>query len=581
MLTQRCRVLFRFFLFWMLVVPSFVPAQDDVPVFGERAEEPVSNSAEPAAPLSALSAYSDYHWRPVQAEKFETPPVLEAGESISVSSGAAYAENKVFWVVQNKSGGKTSSYLLAWNSVSGKAERGALVGENIRGLVWDPEVKLLLVRLRNVIAWYDIHSLRETKRLPFAKLNQEWRDLAIVGSELIAINGAGDGLDICNKNDLTQQRTVSTGALKSQRLLALEGNTLLLWSSYWGNRPRTFDLATGQETGILHATFPYKAMRKAAMISPGHIGLFDIADSNVFGVAVRSGFSLVNLFDGAEIDASGLAYRFAPIRQTIRAVLQITAKTDLGESFVVVSLPHATTYAQQITAETFSGETLTDPYGNRFAAVKVPALRKGVRQEIELYRADITRYQSSFDILAASPALQSGAELSRYLGDHEIFQLNDPLVAETRDRVMADATTYTQKIIAAHAFAMSIKPLWDGKNEPVPAVLRNMHGGCNEHTRVIVALLRSAGIPARYAWNHIWRGVNEKEFMQDHAIAEAWVTGVGWVPLEGLGRRAGYITPYVFFNVGYPDSGRVRPKPSGDALNLRQNNAKVVWRVDH
>ncbi|MFO1470500.1 MAG: transglutaminase-like domain-containing protein [Turneriella sp.] len=581
MLTQYRRTLFFLFIQGILILPSTLPAQDAVPVFGERAEEPVADAAEPAAPLSALSAYSDYRWRPVPIEKFAPAPVLESGESISVSSGAAYAENKVFWVVQNKSNGKTSFYLLAWSSVSGKTERSAPVGENIRGLTWDQETKLLLVRLRNAIAWYDIHALSETKRLPFAKLNQEWRDLAIVGSELIAINGAGDGLDICNKNDLTQHRTVSTGALKSQRLLALEGNTLLLWSSYWGNRPRTFDLATGQETGILHATFPYKAMRKAAMISPGRIGLFDIADSNVFGVAVRSGFSLVNLFDGAEIDDSGLAYRFAPIRQTIRAVLQITAKTDLGESVVVVSLPHATTYAQQITAETFSGETLTDPYGNRFAAVKLPVLKRGVRNEIELYRADIIRYQTSFDILSASATLQNGSEFSRYLGDHEIFQLSDPLVAETRNRVMAGADTYTQKIIATHTFAMSIKPLWDGKNEPVPAVLRNMHGGCNEHTRVIVALLRSAGIPARYAWNHLWRGVDEKEFTQDHAIAEAWLTGVGWVPLEGLGRRAGYITPYIFFNVGYPDSSRVRPKTTGEALNLRKNNAKIVWRVDH
>ena len=484
----------RFCVFALSVV--YQPAlysEDGIPSFGEREDETENTNG--AIAVSGGVAYTDYRWHPAPHETFATPPVLESHESVSVNSGVAYAEKKVFWITRDTSQGNSSFALLAWNSSSGKTERSAVLRENIRGMIWDAEKHLLLVRLRDKMLWYDTDSLSEIKRMPFVKLAQEWRDLAFIGNGLIVLSGSGDKLDIYDKNDLTFRKSVSTGALKLQRMWAFEGNTLLLWSSYWGAKLRTFDLNTASETGILHATFSYKAFRKAAFIAPGRIGLFDISDSNTWGEAVRSGFSLVNLHDGAEVDNSGLAYRFAPVKQTIRAVLKIQPQQDTGEAFVVVNLPHITTYSQQITAETSTGEIVTDVYGNRYALAKIPALAKGHPQEIELYRAEIIRYQASFDILAAAPVLKAGGEFERYLTDHAILQLGDPFVMETQKKVMAGLTVYTEKIVAAHAFGMSIKPLWDGKNEPVPAVLRNMHGGCNEHTRVIVAFLRLKKFP--------------------------------------------------------------------------------------
>jgi len=55
------------------------------------------------------------------------------------------------------------------------------------------------------------------------------------------------------------------------------------------------------------------------------------------------------------------------------------------------------------------------------------------------------------------------------------------------------------------------------------------------------------------------------------------VTGIGWVPLEGLGRRAGYITPYILFNVGYPDSNAAKPRAGPNELSLKKNKARITW----
>ncbi len=92
-----------------------------------------------------------------------------------------------------------------------------------------------------------------------------------------------------------------------------------------------------------------------------------------------------------------------------------------------------------------------------------------------------------------------------------------------------------------------IKGKWDGKSDTVPQILTNLHGGCTEHSRAQIAFLRHAGIPARFNWNHI--GQKDSLLTFNHKFAEAWLPGLGWIPLEPLGGTrlcAGEISSYHF-----------------------------------
>lgn len=525
------------------------------------------------------TAYPDYEWKDIQTEGYAEKPALAEGEKINLFQGALHTGKRVIWIVHSKVDGKDVSALLAWDPKSGASRRIPVTGETIRGLAWDPAVGEVLVRFRNDIAWYDGDSLTEKRRTSFIKINYGWRDMCVQDDELFIIGEKEDSLDVFDRTSLKQKETLAAGQDRLQRIIPFGDGALLLWSSYRGATLHRFDRKERRITGALHATIPHRALFKASGMGRGRIGVFDIQETKLFGILVPCGSSMVNIMGGAQSGAGGRAYRFSPVRQVIRAVLVMEPADDIPESSLLFPIPHRSAYTQELSGEKYSGDIVFDPYGNRFVRTRVGPLRKGEKREIELYRSDITRYQACFDIIAADRPLEIDGSFDRYLGDNPIYRLSDPLVIKTHRKVMENQEPYTKKIIAAHAFAMTIKPLWDGKNEPVPFVLKNMHGGCNEHTRVIVAFLRLSGIPARYAWNHIWRDGAENEFGIDHAIAEAWISGTGWVPLEGLGKTAGYLRPYILFGVGFPESGKHKPKARTPRLELKKQGGKIQWMM--
>lgn len=533
-----------------------------------------ADSIKPGAP-----AYADYGWKDVAAPRFAEAPRLAPGESLNLFQGALHAGKQVLWIIRTTTDGRETSALLAWNPRSGATRRVTVAdGAAIRGLAWDPAAKQVMVRLRTDLHFLDGETLTERASKPFIKNNRSWSDMAVLDDRLYIIGDAGDYLDVYDRTSLQLKKSIAVGKKSIQRVIPFEG-ALLLWSSYWGATLHRFDPVSGTITATLHAAVPHRAFFKATAIERDRIGIFDLQETRVIDELIRSGDSLVNVHGGAQVCAGGRGYRYAPVRQRITATLVIEPPMDLPASSMVFEIPHRSTYTQEVTVESSAGTIVTDSWGNRYVTMTVGPFEKGMRREIEIYRGEITRYKTSFDFLSPNRPLAVDGSFERYLGDHPIYSLKDPLVAATHARVMAGLESYTKKIDAAHAFAATMKGVWDGKNEPVPQVLRNMHGGCNEHTRVIVAFLRLSGIPARYAWNHIWIDDDTKGFAIDHAIAEAWVTGIGWVPLEGLGKRAGALRPYLFFTVGFPESKKDRPRKTKPALSLKKHNGKIVWRA--
>jgi transglutaminase-like putative cysteine protease len=125
---------------------------------------------------------------------------------------------------------------------------------------------------------------------------------------------------------------------------------------------------------------------------------------------------------------------------------------------------------------------------------------------------------------------------------------------------------------------------------PAPAVITRFYGARTEHSYAQVALLRRAGLAARYSWCCIgW--LDKKELAMDHKFAEVWLPGYGWVPLEPLSgtmKKAGVLDNYpLVFGVrdgAYNEFMRrdTLANYAGDKAWERLQNAEpaVAWMVE-
>jgi transglutaminase-like putative cysteine protease len=66
-------------------------------------------------------------------------------------------------------------------------------------------------------------------------------------------------------------------------------------------------------------------------------------------------------------------------------------------------------------------------------------------------------------------------------------------------------------------------------SSPIDDVLSHGRGVCQDFTHLMIALLRSFGVPARYVSGYIHREGKES---QSHAWCEAWLPDLGWVGVD-------------------------------------------------
>src|SRR5262249_26468956 len=69
---------------------------------------------------------------------------------------------------------------------------------------------------------------------------------------------------------------------------------------------------------------------------------------------------------------------------------------------------------------------------------------------------------------------------------------------------------------------------------PIDDVLKHKKGVCQDFTHLMIALLRSLGVPARYVSGYIHR---ENKESQSHAWCEAWLPGAGWCGVDPTNDR--------------------------------------------
>ncbi|PIN72572.1 hypothetical protein COV21_01740, partial [Candidatus Woesearchaeota archaeon CG10_big_fil_rev_8_21_14_0_10_45_5] len=72
-------------------------------------------------------------------------------------------------------------------------------------------------------------------------------------------------------------------------------------------------------------------------------------------------------------------------------------------------------------------------------------------------------------------------------------------------------------------------------------VFENRRGTCDEFATLFIAMCRSIGIPARYVSGMAYSSLPEISGFGNHAWAEAYFPGYGWLSFDQTYGQAGYV----------------------------------------
>ena len=84
--------------------------------------------------------------------------------------------------------------------------------------------------------------------------------------------------------------------------------------------------------------------------------------------------------------------------------------------------------------------------------------------------------------------------------------------------------------------ALEYTPNSTAVDSPIDIALQNRRGVCQDYTHIMIALLRRAGIPARYISGYIFQEPEGEEELDisgaSHAWVEAFLPATGWIGLD-------------------------------------------------
>ncbi|MBN1410996.1 MAG: hypothetical protein JW969_09130 [Spirochaetales bacterium] len=483
------------------------------------------------------TAYRGAVWQKGKEIKFAGLPVLEPGEeTFNYYQGVLWTKGEnVHWVVDN---GKKQYALLRWNAITGKTERVCKSDSRIRGAAYVPEENTLILRKTSVIEFYDNNTLEPVRSMPFERIDYWWQDITVQDGRLYAVSGE-DGIAVFNLATGEKLKTLKYGKEKVQRLFPAGNKKLWLWSSYWGARLYLYNTETGKIELETFSNLGHRLFFMASAADDGSLGIYD-PDGKVFTRLIHKGRMWIDTGREHEILGDGLAYRDGPLNEKVTASFTILPAGDEGPAEAVFAIP-LNSFAQSLDHEKFpgGGEYFTDDLGNRYVRFSINELKKGRKINSVFYQADVKRWQVWFDLdrIVSGDRINVPDNLKQYLQNEKAFALDDPSVKALYASRFAKLLPLSARIEAIYNFARDeIKDVWDEKNDYMPVIIKHMHGGCTEHSYFQIAMLRLAGLPARFNWNYFPQEEgDEMEF--NHKFAEVWLPASGWVPLEPLGRR--------------------------------------------
>jgi len=190
---------------------------------------------------------------------------------------------------------------------------------------------------------------------------------------------------------------------------------------------------------------------------------------------------------------------------------------------------------------------VTDKWGQKLAVFELGTVEAGQTRRIR-WEGDFSLFRTRFQMDPERTIGPAPEDLGAYLADDVKYDMTAPAIRELEAKLTAGKQGSYEKARAIYEhLAKVITYDRSGGWNNAAAVLERGTGSCSEYTFALVALLRKAGIPARYVGAISERGDEASFDDVFHRWAEAWMPGYGWVPLDANaahgrapGERAAY-----------------------------------------
>jgi len=135
-------------------------------------------------------------------------------------------------------------------------------------------------------------------------------------------------------------------------------------------------------------------------------------------------------------------------------------------------------------------------------------------------------------------------EYQDYLEDTELIKSNNVLIKEKAEGIMGDEDDLYEAVHKVASWVKedinySLETLTEEITQDSVWVLQNEKGVCDEITVLFIAMLRSQGIPAKFISGSSYTDVIPG--FGNHAWAEVYFPGKGWVPFDVTYGQYGYV----------------------------------------
>jgi transglutaminase-like putative cysteine protease len=184
-----------------------------------------------------------------------------------------------------------------------------------------------------------------------------------------------------------------------------------------------------------------------------------------------------------------------------------------------------------------------------------------VRDDVAALRSAETI--EAIEFVFDSPFVKTGAELRAFGADS--FVPHRPLLAAAADLSHRIHEQFTYR------------PTVTTVDTPVLETLRTRRGVCQDFAHVMIGVLRSIGVPARYVSGYLRSGANYEGAEASHAWVSVFLPEVGWIdfdPTNDVMPGSGHIT--LAWGRDYGDVAPVK----GVALGGGKQHVEVTVRVD-
>lgn len=156
----------------------------------------------------------------------------------------------------------------------------------------------------------------------------------------------------------------------------------------------------------------------------------------------------------------------------------------------------------------------------------------------------------------SSPFKNPSIDYKRFLLPEKDIPSDSPEIKSLSKKVLKGAKTDWEKLERAVNFAMDYLDYAVDVPQDVFSVLRQKKGSCVGYSRLVIALLRAGGVPARYVFGYLPPGYDwgpSKEYWGVktsgggyHAWVESYIKGAGWV-FSDAQHSKGFVDPFHIF----------------------------------